>query len=451
MINDTIAAISTPIARGGIGIIRLSGPQSKTITEKIFTASLEKSHTIRYGFIFDSKTGETIDEVLVSYMKAPKTYTMEDVVEINCHSGIAVLGRILSIVLENGARPAENGEFTKRAFLNGRIDLTQAEAVADIINARTEMSRQAAANQLSGRLFQRIKGYMDSILSCLANIEVSIDYPEHDDLPEQQRFLRETITQLRTQAQQLYETAEKGRIIREGIRTVILGQTNVGKSSLLNYFSGEERAIVTDIHGTTRDILEESVNLGGILLKMVDTAGIRETDDLVEQIGIDKAKKAAEAADLVLCLYDGSKDYAPLALPAETTAKKIALINKIDLAQRVDTAAIRKAFGAENTILISVKTGEGLPLLEERIRQLFISGEITADQEEMISNLRQKTALYHCIQSLDRCLESIADGFPEDIVSVDLMAAYNYLAEITGEAIDENLADKIFSEFCLGK
>lgn len=456
-LSDTIAAIATPIGSGGIGIVRVSGDEAISLVSSLFEpkkgAALadRKSHTISYGKIVYK--GKVCDEVLVSIMRAPNTYTREDVAEINCHGGIRAVTAVLDAVLKSGARLAEAGEFTKRAFLNGRIDLTQAEAVADIINAKTDSSREAALKRLDGRLCRKIKALRSDILLMLANIEAAIDYPEHDDETMTYDTIAKGSKKVSAEIDRLINSADLGKIYNEGIKTVILGRPNVGKSSLLNSIIDEERAIVTDIPGTTRDVLEELININGIPLKIVDTAGIRATDNVIEKIGVEKSRRLAAEADLVLLMFDGSQalteeDKELIALSADK--KRLVLINKLDLEQSLDVTEVRSLTGCE-PINISVKADKGMESIYDEIKAMFFSGAITADDEVLVSNERNKNSLYKARTHLDNVLETVNDHMPEDFISMDLTQAYEALGEITGEALEEDIIDKIFSEFCLGK
>ncbi len=458
--NDVIAAISTPAGRGGIGIVRISGEGSIETADKIFQSSYgkkladKKSHTVSYGTVLDKKDNKIVDEVLVTVMKAPKTYTKEDVVEINCHGGMFVVQKVLELCLNAGARLAEPGEFTKRAFLNGRIDLTQAEAVIDIINAQTELSRNQAVGQLEGSLKKKVGALREKILDMTASIEAIIDYPEHDIEEETYSSMEKQTNELLHEMNALLENADKGRIIREGIETVILGKPNVGKSSLLNYFLGEDRAIVTDIPGTTRDTVEEYVNIEGIPVKIVDTAGIRSTTDLVEKMGVEKSRDYALKADLILMMIDtsrslSSEDMEILQMIQGKTA--LFLLNKIDLESKVTEEDILPFAAKENIIPISVSENTGLNLLTKRLTELFFGGNIGVSENAFINNARQKNAMYQAKKSLERVLATIRDKMPEDFISMDLQDALRALGEITGETVDEEIIDRIFTKFCLGK
>lgn len=453
-IDDTIAAISTATGNGGIGIVRLSGSGAIDVAESVFVSvkgkklSEQKSHTIHFGNIVYE--GKVIDEVLVSVMKAPNTYTREDIVEINTHGGYRAVTAVLNAVLKCGARMAEPGEFTKRAFLNGRIDLTQAEAVIDIINAKTDASREAAMLRLEGRLSKEIKTIRDKILTMLAHIEAGIDYPEHDDETMTYNMISEGTKAAVEAVDKLIKSADTGKIYKEGIKTVILGRPNVGKSSLLNAMLEEDRAIVTDIPGTTRDSLEEMLNVHGIPLNIIDTAGIRNTNDVIEQIGVEKSKNLAEQADLILLMFDGSKELTDEDLELielVRNKKTITLVNKLDLEQKIDMGAIKDM----DPVNISVKIDKGINDIYEKIKSMFAVGDINIDNEVLISGERNKESLYKAKRSLNNVMETVENRMPEDFISMDLTEAYEALGEITGEALEEDIIDKIFSEFCLGK
>ncbi len=453
-IDDTIAAISTATGNGGIGIVRLSGSDALSVADKVFVShkgkilSNQKSHTIHFGNIICD--GKIIDEVLVSIMKAPNTYTREDVVEINTHGGYRAVTAVLNAVIKNGARMAEPGEFTKRAFLNGRIDLTQAEAVIDIINAKTDASREAAMLRLEGRLSKQIHQIREDILMMLAHIEAGIDYPEHDDETMTYNMVAENTKKALTAVEKLIKSADTGKIYKEGIKTVILGRPNVGKSSLLNAMLEEDRAIVTDIPGTTRDSLEEMLNVNGIPLNIIDTAGIRTTDDIIEQIGVEKSKSLAEQADLILLMFDGSRKLSDEDIELVELVKNkktITLVNKLDLEQKIDLKVIEHL----EPINISVKSDMGINDIYEKIREMFAFGDININNEVLISGERNKESLIKAHIYLKNVMETVENRMPEDFISMDLTEAYSALGEITGEALEEDIIDKIFSEFCLGK
>ena len=463
--QDTIAAIATALSPSGIGIVRISGPEAFAIADKVFRGGAKAgdcaSHTVHYGYICDPQTGRTIDEVLMLVLKAPRTYTREDTIEIDCHGGVLVTKRVLEAVLAAGARLAEPGEFTRRAYLNGRIDLSQAEAVAGIISAKNELALKNSVRQLRGREREEISLVRNEILREIAQIEATLDDPEHLSFEGFDEIMtRQTAEQLR-RIRKMIDTAEDGRRMREGIRTVIVGRPNAGKSSLLNALLGEDRAIVTEIAGTTRDTLTEEVRMRGITLLLVDTAGIRATDDTVERIGVERAKQAAAEADLILWVVDSSApmDENDLTILASCGDKPmIALLNKSDLATVTDAAMLRGAMekaGKEADtslpIAISAKTNEGLEELEERITSMFFAERIAADDECVITSERHKQALLAAEGSLLRVQESMAAGMPEDFYTIDLTAAYETLGTILGEEPDEDVINMIFSEFCLGK
>lgn len=458
--DNTIAAISTPVGAGGIAIVRMSGKDSISILEKVFkpfggkkVADL-KSHTVTYGHIVDEE--KIIDEVLVIFMKGPKSYTREDVVEINCHGGIKVVKSVLNTLIKYGADMAMPGEFTKRAFLNGRIDLSQAEAVIDLINAKTELSERASINRLEGRLSQRVKDIREEILTVTAHIEANIDYPEHEDETMTYKMVTEKTGEAIKKVSHLIDTADIGKIIKEGIKTVIIGKPNVGKSSLMNCLIDEDRAIVTDIPGTTRDILEEHINIKGVPLNIIDTAGIRDTDDVIEKIGVEKSLEYAKMADFIFIVLDGSKDLTDedteiFEFIKENSKKAVVLINKSDLEQNIDKNRIFEYIDKEYVLTVSVKNNYGIDELFEKIKDLFFNGEIDVDDEAIVSNERNKASLIKAKKSLENVLDTIDNKMPEDFLSMDLMQAYAYLGEIIGETVDEDVIDKIFSEFCLGK
>jgi len=459
MINhDTIAAVATGTTNAGISIIRISGTDAISIADKVFvskkhkkTLSQVKSHTLHYGTIMEEDT--MIDEVLVSVMKAPNTYTAEDVVEINCHGGIIVTKKILELVLKKGARIAEPGEFTKRAFLNGRIDLSRAEAVIDLIHATNEQAVKNSVRQLNGNLCKKITEIRESVLRDTAFIEAALDDPEHISLDGFTESLEEHTKNNLKEINKLLKNAEDGKIIKEGIRTVILGKPNAGKSTLMNVLVGEERAIVTDIPGTTRDTLEEMIQIKGIVLRIVDTAGIRHTKDTVEKIGVERAKAEAEGADFVIYVADASRELDEndaVVISMIQEKKAVVLLNKSDLSMKVTKEELETKTGKQ-VFLISAKEETGMDAFAEAVEKMFYSGLIDKKEEVFITNLRHKQALYEAKESLEKVLESLMLGMPEDFYSIDLMNAYQMLGEIIGEAVDEDLVDKIFKEFCMGK
>lgn len=455
---DTIAAISTPPGEGAISIVRMSGEEAVSIAQKVFSGkdlTQAKSHTINYGHIVDPKTHEEIDEVMVSLMLAPKTFTREDVVEINCHGGIVATNRILQLLLVNGARLAEPGEFTKRAFLHGRIDLTQAESVMDLIRAKTDRSMKIALNQLDGNLSHLIDSLRKDILDVLAQVEVNIDYPEYDDVEEMTtKLLKEKAIEIKQRIEQLLKTASQGKIMREGLATALVGRPNVGKSSLLNHLLHEDKAIVTDVAGTTRDVIEEYVNVSGVPLKLIDTAGIRETDDKVEKIGVERSKKAIEQSDLVLLVLNAAESLTKedLELIRLTNDKKrIIILNKTDLEEKLDRKELAKISGNALVYATSILKNEGVEALEEAISKLFFNGIENSQSTVMVTNARHIALLEKAQNSLDSVLEGISSGMPVDLVQIDMTEAWNLLGEITGESYEDELLDQLFSQFCLGK
>lgn len=460
MYTDTIAAISTAMAGAGIGIIRVSGPEAVSVVDRIYRSKDNKksianqpSHTIHYGFIQDEN--EVLDEVLVMLMRGPRSFTAEDTVEINCHGGVYAMRRVLDAVLKSGARPAEPGEFTKRAFLNGRIDLSQAESVIDVIQAKNEYALKSSVSQLKGSVNRKIRALRERILYQIAFIESALDDPEHISLEDYPLRLAAETEEILEEVKRLIASADNGRMIKEGIVTVILGKPNAGKSSLLNALVGEERAIVTEIAGTTRDVLEETINLNGITLNMVDTAGIRSTEDKVEQIGVERAREKAELADLILYVVDSSTglDENDEEIMSVLKHKKaIILLNKSDLDSVITTEMIcDKTKNAYPVIEMSVKENRGIDVLEQQIKEMFYHGEISFNDEIYITNARQKASLIASEEALKKVLESIELGMPEDFFSIDLMSAYEALGTIIGEAVGEDLVNEIFGRFCMGK
>ena len=458
--KETIAAISTGMTNSGISIVRISGDEAFLVIDKIYrgkaTLSGAMSHTIHYGFIVDMEN--TIDEVLVSIMRAPRTFTGEDTVEINCHGGMFVTQKILATVIKNGARLAQPGEFTKRAFLNGKMDLTQAESVMDVIQSQNEYALHSSIGQLKGNLKRKIEGMREMILYHTAYIETALDDPEHVDMENYGKELLPVIEKISEDVRRLIESADAGRIMKEGINTVILGKPNVGKSSLLNALSGYDRAIVTNIEGTTRDVLEEQVRVGGIVLNLMDTAGIRETSDEIEKIGVDRALKYAEDADLILYVVDASR---PLDENDEKILdyiydrKFVILLNKSDLniqiTQEILQNRIKEKYEESFIINISAKNGTGIEEFVEVLKKICFRGELRLNEEVYITNLRQKEALQRAQEALGKVEESIGMGMPEDFYSIDMMDAYEALGTITGETVGEDLINEIFSKFCMGK
>lgn len=451
---DTIAAISTPLGEGAIGIVRLSGTDSFAIAQKIFKGkdlASVASHTLNYGHIVDPDKDEILDEVMVGAMRSPKTFTREDIIEINTHGGIAVTNEILQLVIREGARLAEPGEFTKRAFLNGRVDLTQAEAVMDIIRAKTDKAMNIAVKQLDGSLSDLINNTRQEILNTLAQVEVNIDYPEYDDVEEATtEIIREKTSEFEALLTNLLKTARRGKILREGISTAIIGRPNVGKSSLLNNLLREEKAIVTDIEGTTRDVIEEYVNINGVPLKLVDTAGIRETEDIVEQIGVERSKKALKEADLVLLVLNASEpltDQDRQLLEISQDSNRIILLNKVDLPQQIELDEI-----PADHIKISVLKNQNIDQIEDRINALFFENAGLVEQDATyLSNARHISLIEKAVEALQAVNEGLALGMPVDLLQVDLTRTWEILGEITGDAAPDELITQLFSQFCLGK
>ena len=451
---DTITAIATPLGEGAIGIVRISGTEAVAIANRIFQGkNLETvdSHTLNYGHILDPDKEEILDEVMVGVMRAPRTFTREDVIEINTHGGIAVTNEILQLILRQGARMAEPGEFTKRAFLNGRVDLTQAEAIMDIIRAKTDKAMNIAVKQLDGSLKDLIDNTRQEILNTLAQVEVNIDYPEYDDVEEMTTaLLREKTQEFQNLLENLLRTARRGKILREGLSTAIIGRPNVGKSSLLNNLLREDKAIVTDIAGTTRDVIEEYVNIKGVPLKLIDTAGIRETDDIVEKIGVERSRQALSEADLILLVLNASEklteqDRALLALSDMT--RRIVLLNKTDLREEIEAEEL-----PEDVIRISVLENQNIDQIEERINQLFFDNAGIVEQDATyLSNSRHISLIEQAVQSLQAVNEGLELGMPVDLLQVDLTRTWQILGEITGDAAPDELITKLFSQFCLGK
>lgn len=461
MISETITAIATPIGNSGIGIIRVSGEDAVNIVDQIFVnkkyqhiLKIMKSHTIRYGFIMDEKR-QIIDEVMVSYMKAPNSFTAEDTVEINCHGSILVLNKILELTIKNGARLANPGEFTKRAFLNGRIDLSEAEAVMDIISSKNEIALKNSMNQLQGSVLRKIKSLREEIIYEVAFIESALDDPEHISLEGYSEKLMIKVDILLKDIHKLLSTSENGKIIKEGIKVVIVGKPNAGKSSLLNILSGEEKAIVTEIAGTTRDVIEEDIKLNEINLHVIDTAGIRSTEDVIEKIGVQKSKKYAAEADLIVFVVDSSVpfDQNDIQIIEMIKDKKcIVLFNKSDLKSELSIEEIKNKIG-KDVVIIKTSTKEkiGIEDLTEKIKEMFFHGEVINDDEIMITNMRHKEALMEASYSLKQVMKSLNEGLPEDFYSIDFMSAYKSLGIIIGEEIEEDLVNEIFYKFCMGK
>ena len=459
MNTTTIAAIATAVSPAGLSVIRISGEEAFSIIDKIYRSksghkklSEQQSHTIHYGYIYDGE--EMIDEVLVLLMRAPKTFTKEDTVEIHCHGGILVTRKILDTVVKYGASLAEPGEFTKRAFLNGRMDLSEAEAVLDVIHAKNEFALQASVKQLKGSVAKKIRELRNDILDSIAFIESALDDPEHISIEGYDEQLKEILIKMQKELKRLATQYQNGKMLSEGIKTVILGKPNAGKSSLMNRLTGQERAIVTEIAGTTRDTLEEQVQIGGIGFQMIDTAGIRNTADVVEKIGVERAKQAAEEADLILYVVDASQplDESDLEIISMIEQKKaIILLNKTDLEPKLTVKELQNRCPSHPILMISAKTEEGMKNLETTLQQMFLEGKISFNDEVYITNARHKECLDNSIKSIEKVLESIEAGLPEDFYTIDLMDAYSSLGLILGEAVEEDLVNRIFSKFCMGK
>ena len=460
--KETIAAIATALSDSGIGIVRISGSEALEIADRVYkgkeTITEVLTHTIHYGHIMDGD--ETVDEVLVMVMRGPRTFTGEDTVEINCHGGTYVVSRVLETVLKAGARPAEPGEFTKRAFLNGKMDLSQAEAVIDVITSENEYALQSSISQLKGSVKNRIKEIREKIIYHTAFIETALDDPEHISVDGYGEVLKEAAEEVIDQLKELIDSSDDGRIMKEGIQTVILGKPNAGKSSLLNILAGHDRAIVTDIEGTTRDVLEEQIRLQGLTLNIIDTAGIRQTDDIVEKMGVDKAKEYAKEADLIIYVVDASRNLdendekiCDLIYDKRT----VILLNKSDLDTVVTEEMIRERISQKGVqkqipvIAISAKEEQGIKELENTVKAMFLKGDLSFNEEVYITNARQKNALVNARESMKKVIFSIDAGMPEDFYSIDLMSAYASLGRIIGEEVGDDLVNEIFSKFCMGK
>lgn len=457
-IDDTIAAIATAPGEGGIGIIRISGEKSLQVANSIFKSISGKkieeynTRTLIYGHIVDND--KVIDEVLVAFMKGPNSYTTEDVIEINCHGGFISVKKILELILSKDVRLADQGEFTKRAFLNGRIDLAQAEAIIDVINAKTDMAHTVAQSQLEGSLSKKIKDLRFNVTEILAQITVSLDFPDEDVEHITYNTLKEKTIDLQKEINKLYDTSESGKILRDGLKTVIVGKPNVGKSSLLNAILGENRAIVTDIPGTTRDVIEEFVNIKGIPLKIVDTAGIRETEDVVERIGVEKSREFFSAADLSIVVLDSSRSLDPEdmeILESVQPNKTIVLLNKTDLDRVIDLDKIKEYIAEENIIEISALQHEGIEKIHDKIEEMVFAGTVRNSSDLVVTNSRHKDALYKAKQSIEDALNAIESYMPLDFVEVDFKNIWDYLGYINGDTVTEDLLDTIFSNFCIGK
>lgn len=458
MKTDTIAAIATAMSNSGIGIVRISGDEALDVADRIFRpkkgsrkVSDMETHTIHYGYVTDGD--EVIDEVMLLIMKAPRSYTCEDTIEIDCHGGVLVMKKILETVLKYGARPAEPGEFTKRAFLNGRIDLSQAESVIDVINAQNELALKSSVSQLQGAVLEKIKAIRAIVLHEIAFIESALDDPEHVSLEGYPEQLHEIMSDAHSKVKKLLDSSDNGKMLKEGINTAIVGKPNAGKSSLLNILVGEERAIVTEIAGTTRDILQEQIQIGGIGLNVIDTAGIRDTEDIVEKIGVNKSREYIEKADLIIYVVDSSTELDENdqeIIEAIQNKKAIVLLNKSDLDAKTDASILQTQLN-KPILSISAKNNTGIHELETLIEEMFFSGKLSFNDEVYITNIRQKNALAEAQNSLKMVLQSIADGMPEDFFTIDMMNAYEALGTIIGESVGEDLVNEIFSKFCMGK
>ncbi|HDD0318157.1 TPA: tRNA uridine-5-carboxymethylaminomethyl(34) synthesis GTPase MnmE [Staphylococcus aureus] len=456
---DTITSISTPMGEGAIGIVRLSGPQAVEIADKLYKGKHllndVPSHTINYGHIIDPESKEVVEEVMVSVLRAPKTFTREDIIEINCHGGILTINRVLELTMTYGARMAEPGEFTKRAFLNGRIDLSQAEAVMDFIRSKTDRASKVAMNQIEGRLSDLIKKQRQSILEILAQVEVNIDYPEYDDVEDATtEFLLEQSKEIKQEINRLLDTGAQGKIMREGLSTVIVGKPNVGKSSMLNNLIQDNKAIVTEVAGTTRDVLEEYVNVRGVPLRLVDTAGIRETEDIVEKIGVERSRKALSQADLILFVLNNNEALTQEDYTLYEVIKNedvIVIVNKMDLEQNIDINEVKDMIGDTPLIQTSMLKQEGIDELEIQIRDLFFGGEIQNQDMTYVSNSRHISLLKQARQTIQDAIDAAESGVPMDMVQIDLTRTWEILGEIIGETASDELIDQLFSQFCLGK
>ncbi|HBC4911739.1 TPA: tRNA uridine-5-carboxymethylaminomethyl(34) synthesis GTPase MnmE [Staphylococcus aureus] len=456
---DTITSISTPMGEGAIGIVRLSGPQAVEIADKLYKGKHllndVPSHTINYGHIIDPESKEVVEEVMVSVLRAPKTFTREDIIEINCHGGILTINRVLELTMTYGARMAEPGEFTKRAFLNGRIDLSQAEAVMDFIRSKTDRASKVAMNQIEGRLSDLIKKQRQSILEILAQVEVNIDYPEYDDVEDATtEFLLEQSKEIKQEINRLLDTGAQGKIMREGLSTVIVGKPNVGKSSMLNNLIQDNKAIVTEVAGTTRDVLEEYVNVRGVPLRLVDTAGIRETEDIVEKIGVERSRKALSQADLILFVLNNNEALTQEDYTLYEVVKNedvIVIVNKMDLEQNIDINEVKDMIGDTPLIQTSMLKQEGIDELEIQIRDLFFGGEVQNLDMTYVSNSRHISLLKQARQTIQDAIDAAESGVPMDMVQIDLTRTWEILGEIIGETASDELIDQLFSQFCLGK
>lgn len=458
---DTIAAISTPMGEGAIAIVRLSGDEAVDIADRVFRSpsgkrlAEEKSHTIHYGHLIDPQSDETVEEVMVSLMRAPKTFTREDVVEVNCHGGLVAVNRVLELLLKEGTRLAEPGEFTKRAFLNGRIDLSQSEAVMDLIRAKTDRAMNVALGQMEGKLSKLVGELRQALIETLAQVEVNIDYPEYDDVEEMTiPLMVEKCTWVKNEIDKLLNTSAQGKILREGLSTVIIGRPNVGKSSLLNSLVQENKAIVTDIAGTTRDIIEEYVNVRGVPLRLVDTAGIRETEDIVERIGVERSRQVLKEADLILLVLNNAEQLTEedkRLFEAVEGMDKIIVVNKTDLPAKIDLAEVAELAGDSDIVTTSLLEEEGVTELEEAISNLFFTGTIESEDMTYVSNARHIALLHKARNLVEDALAAAEAGVPVDMIQIDVTRSWEVLGEIVGDTVQEGLINQLFSQFCLGK
>lgn len=458
MDHNTIAAISTPMGEGAIAIVRLSGKDAIMIADRVFEGSRPlaevESHTIHYGHLIDSKTSEIVEEVMVSVLRAPRTFTREDVVEINCHGGLVSVNRVLELVLTNGAQLAEPGEFTKRAFLNGRIDLSQAEAVIDLIRSKTDRAMNVALNQMEGRLSTLIRSLRQTLIETVAHVEVNIDYPEYDAEEMTKQLLLEKTTAVRDEINKLIVTSKQGKILREGLATAIVGRPNVGKSSLLNSLVQENKAIVTNIPGTTRDVLEEYVNVRGVPLKLIDTAGIRATEDVVEKIGVERSRKILKEADLILLVLNYAErltEEDEALLQAAKEQEMIVIVNKTDLDEKINMSEVKKLVGQAPIIATSLLKEEGIDQLEEAIANLFFSGDVEAQDMTYVSNSRHIALLEKAKIAIEEAIFALESDLPIDMAQIDITRTWELLGEIIGDTVSESLINQLFSQFCLGK
>ncbi|QTN01194.1 tRNA uridine-5-carboxymethylaminomethyl(34) synthesis GTPase MnmE [Sediminibacillus dalangtanensis] len=458
METDTITAISTPIGEGAIAIVRLSGPEAIEIANQLFDGkSLTDvdSHTIHYGKIIDPSTKQVAEEVMVTVMKGPKTFTREDVVEINCHGGLVSVNRLLEIVLAQGARLAEPGEFTKRAFLNGRIDLSQAEAVMDLIRAKTDRAMNVALKQMDGRLSQLIQKLRQELLETVAHVEVNIDYPEYDDVEEMSHQMMISKTrEVYREIERLLEVAKQGKILREGLSTAIIGRPNVGKSSLMNALVHENKAIVTEVPGTTRDVIEEYVNVRGVPLRLVDTAGIRETEDIVERIGVEKSRQVLKESDLILLVLNHGEELTQEDLnlfKAVEGLEVVVIVNKTDLPQKINLEKVKELAKDHSVITTALIEEKGIDDLEKAISETFFEGDLDAGDLTYVSNVRHIQLLKQALQALSDAMEGMENQMPIDLVQIDVTRTWEILGEIIGDTVHDSLIDQLFSQFCLGK